>query len=240
MNSTEVTNSGEVSDGMNELKKEFSFDPSLPERNKLLLYIYLFFKRAIDIIASLLGLFLLSPVFLAIAIAIKADDGGKVFYSHKRIGMKGKPIKILKYRSMIENAENLAQNLTPEQLKQYEAEYKVDNDPRITRVGAFLRKSSLDELPQLLNILLGTLTIVGPRPVVERELLMYGNAKNKFLSVKPGLTGYWQAYARNTVTYANGERQKMELYYIDHRSLWFDIKIFFKTIISVIKRTGAS
>ncbi len=237
MNQTEVKSSGAESE---EVEIKYDFDPRLPKKNKVLLYIYLFVKRLIDVVASLLGLILLSPVFLAIAIAIKADDGGRVFYSHERIGMKGKPIKIFKYRSMVKNADRLAEKLTPEQLKQYETEYKVDDDPRITRVGAFLRKSSLDELPQLLNILFGTLSIVGPRPVVERELKMYGDAKDKFLSVKPGLTGYWQAYARNTVTYTNGERQKMELYYVDNRSLWFDIKIFFKTIVSVLKRTGAS
>ena len=238
MNLTEVKSSGQAQ-GQTE-KVSFDFCPDLPKRNKFLMRIYLFVKRTVDIIASILGLILLSPVFLAIAIAIKADDGGKVFYSHKRIGKNGKQIKIFKYRSMVKNADRLADNLTPEQLKQYETEYKVDDDPRITRVGSFLRKSSLDELPQLLNILFGTLSIVGPRPVVERELLMYGKAKDKFLSVKPGLTGYWQAYARNTVSYTNGERQKMELYYVEHCSLWFDIKIFFKTIVSVIRRTGAS
>ena len=238
MNLTEVKSSGQAQ-GQTE-KVSFDFCPDIPKRNKFLMGIYLFVKRTVDIIASILGLILLSPVFLAIAIAIKADDGGKVFYSHKRIGKNGKQIKIFKYRSMVKNADRLADNLTPEQLKQYETEYKVDDDPRITRVGSFLRKSSLDELPQLLNILFGTLSIVGPRPVVERELLMYGKAKDKFLSVKPGLTGYWQAYARNTVSYTNGERQKMELYYVEHCSLWFDIKIFFKTIVSVIRRTGAS
>lgn len=240
MNSTEVKSSGIVQEGGIPVDTEFDFDPTLPKRNKFLLHTYLFFKRFFDIIASALGLVLLSPIFLAIAIAIKLDDGGRVFYSHERIGMNGKPIKIFKYRSMIRDADRLSEQLTPEQLKQYETEYKVDNDPRITRVGVFLRKSSLDELPQLLNILLGTLTIVGPRPVVERELLMYGRAKDKFLSVKPGLTGYWQAYARNNITYIDGERQKMELYYIDNRSFWFDVKIFFKTFVSVIKRTGAS
>ena len=239
MNSTEVKNSV-VTDDTQPDAVRYDFDANIPKKNKLLLYIYLFIKRTVDIVASLLGLILLSPVFLAIAIAIKADDGGKIFYSHKRIGKNGKPIKIFKYRSMVKNADRLAEKLTPEQLKQYETEYKVDDDPRITRVGSFLRKSSLDELPQLLNILFGSLSIVGPRPVVERELLMYGKAKDKFLSVKPGLTGYWQAYARNTVSYTNGERQNMELYYVDHCSLWFDIKIFFKTIISVVKRTGAS
>ncbi|MBQ3100067.1 MAG: sugar transferase [Clostridia bacterium] len=238
MNLTEVKSSGQTQDQTE--NPVWDFNPDLPKRNKFLMGVYLFLKRTVDIIASFLGLILLSPVFLAIAIAIKADDGGKVFYSHKRIGKNGKQIKIFKYRSMVKNADRLAENLTPEQLKQYETEYKVDDDPRITRVGSFLRKSSLDELPQLLNILFGTLSIVGPRPVVERELLMYGKAKDKFLSVKPGLTGYWQAYARNTVSYTNGERQKMELYYVDHCSLWFDIKIFFKTIVSVIRRTGAS
>ncbi len=201
--------------------------------------LYYFIKRLLDIVISFVALILLSPVFLGIATAIKIDDGGKVFYVHNRVGMNGKNVGIFKYRSMMENADKIENILSPEQLEEYFREYKIDNDPRITRVGNFLRKSSLDELPQLLNILLGQLSIVGPRPVMKDELVHYGNDVDKLLSVKPGLTGYWQAYARNNVTYESGERQRMELYYVDNQSLWFDIKIFFKTFVSVIKRDGA-
>ncbi len=200
---------------------------------------YYFVKRVLDIVISFFALILLSPVFLAIAIAIKIDDGGKVFYIHNRVGMNGKKVGIFKYRSMMENADKIENILSPEQLEEYFKEYKIDNDPRITKVGNFLRKSSLDELPQLLNILLGQLSIVGPRPIMEDELIHYGDDVDKLLSVKPGLTGYWQAYARNNVTYESGERQRMELYYVDNQSMWFDVKIFFKTFVSVIKRDGA-
>jgi len=199
---------------------------------------YLFVKRAVDIVGSLLGLIVLSPLFLIIAIAIKIDDKGSAFYSHKRVGQFGKEVYIHKFRSMKTDADNLEEMLTPEELEIFMSEFKLENDPRITKVGNFLRKTSLDELPQLLNILKGDLTLIGPRPIVEEELEHYGEDVDKLLSVKPGLTGYWQAYARNDAIYATGERQKMELHYVDNRSLIFDIKIFFMTFISVFKKTG--
>lgn len=201
--------------------------------------VYGFFKRLTDILLSGLLLLVIWPVFLIIAIAIKCDDGGKVFYRHKRVGRGGKTLYIHKFRSMKKNADQLAGQLTPEQLHQYYTEFKIDNDPRITKVGNFLRKTSLDELPQILDIFTGKLSIIGPRPLVETETQKYYGKREALLSVKPGLTGYWQAYARNDVGYADGRRQEMELYYVGHRSLWLDIKIFFKTIGSVLKRKGA-
>lgn len=201
--------------------------------------LYFGIKRATDIILSLIGLILLSPVFLIISILVNADDGGSPFYGHERVGKYGKKIKVYKFRSMRKDAGDLETLLTPEQLKQYKREFKIDNDPRITKVGNFLRKTSLDELPQLLNILKGDISIIGPRPIVEKETKIYGDDIAKLLSVKPGLTGYWQAYARNNATYESGERQKMEMYYVDHFGLWMDIKIFFKTIISVVHQEGA-
>ena len=129
--------------------------------------------------------------------------------------------------------------LTPKQLRQFYTEYKVDNDPRITKIGKFIRKTSLDELPQLFNVLDGDMTLIGPRPIVQGEVVHYKKKLKKLLSVTPGLTGYWQAYARNKATYKDGLRQSMELYYIDNRSLRLDVKIFLKTIISVIKQEGA-
>ena len=123
---------------------------------------------------------------------------------------------------------------------QYQKEFKIDNDPRITKMGKFLRVTSLDELPQLWDIFVGKLSVVGPRPLVKNEIeLYYSDSKELFLSCKPGLTGYWQAYARNDATYESGERQKMELYYVNNRSLWLDIKILFKTVFSVLSRKGA-
>ena len=194
-------------------------------------------KRIMDVILSSIALIVLFPVFLLIGIAIKLDSRGSVFFAHKRIGKDGKPIYIYKFRTMLPNAEEMIQNFNEEQMKEFKENYKLKNDPRITKVGKFLRKASLDELPQIVNILKGDLSIIGPRPVIEEELELYANRKYKFLSVTPGLTGYWQANGRSTTTYE--ERISMELYYIDNRCLWLDIKLFFKTFISVIKRDGA-
>lgn len=138
---------------------------------------------------------------------------------------------------MVSNAEELIAHFTPEQRREYEENFKLENDPRITKIGNFLRKSSLDELPQLLNILNGTLSIVGPRPVVPAELEKYGSMQDKFLSAKPGLTGYWQANGRSETTY--DERIEMELYYVDNCSFWLDLKIIFKTVAVVLTAKGA-
>lgn len=202
-------------------------------------YIYLFIKRTLDIVISLISLIILSPVFLIISIAIIIDDWGSPFYVHTRVGQNGKRISVYKFRSMRKNTDDLERLLSSEQLAQYQKEFKVNNDPRITKVGGVLRTTSLDELPQLINILKGDMSIVGPRPIVEKETKIYGEDIAKFLSVKPGLTGYWQAYARNKATYESGKRQKMEMYYVDNQSLWFDFKILVKTVESVIKRNGA-
>lgn len=201
--------------------------------------IYLIIKRMFDIILSVIGLIVLSPIFLVVIICIISEDGGNPFYGHVRIGKNGKKIRIYKFRSMKNIDVDIEKILTPEQLLQYRTEFKIDNDPRITKVGNFLRKSSLDELPQLINILKGDISIVGPRPIVEKEIKIYGKDTAKLLSVQPGLTGYWQAYARNNATYESGERQRMEMYYVEHQSLWLDIKIIFKTFGSVLKGSGA-
>lgn len=145
-----------------------------------------------------------------------------------------------KFRSMKETKQDLKDLLTKEQYEEYLKEYKLDNDPRITKIGNILRKTSLDELPQLLNILKGEMSFVGPRPIIEEEFINYSSQeKEKLLSVKPGLTGYWQAYARNNATYQTGKRQEMELYYIDNASLLLDIRILVKTVHTVLTREGA-
>ena len=202
--------------------------------------IFFFIKRCIDIILSLLGLIILSPVFLLIAILIKKEDHGNVFYKHKRIGHMNKDIYIYKFRSMTnkyKTFDEFYQTLSIEQKQEWDENFKLENDPRITKIGNFLRKTSLDELPQIINILKGDMSVIGPRPVVNDEIEKYGNQKAKFLSVKPGLTGYWAANGRSATTYE--DRIKLELYYIDHCSLLLDIKIFFKTILSVLKKEGA-
>ena len=202
--------------------------------------IFFFIKRCIDIILSLLGLIILSPVFLLIAILIKKEDHGNVFYKHKRIGHMNKDIYIYKFRSMTnkyKTFDEFYQTLSDEQKQEWDENFKLENDPRITKIGNFLRKTSLDELPQIINILKGDMSVIGPRPVVNDEIEKYGNQKAKFLSVKPGLTGYLAANGRSATTYE--DRIKLELYYIDHCSLLLDIKIFFKTILSVLKKEGA-
>ena len=206
-------------------------------KTKISKKVYIKIKRVIDVILASVALILLSPLFAIIAIAIKIDSKGPVFFAHKRIGKNGKIIKLYKFRSMVINAEELIKSFTPEQMKEYKENYKLTNDPRITKVGKFLRKTSLDELPQLINIINGDLSIIGPRPVVADELEKYGVNKDKFLSVTPGLTGYWAANGRSNTTYE--QRMKMELYYIDNLSLKMDIKVFFKTILSVLKKEGA-
>ena len=198
---------------------------------------YKYVKRALDVIISCISLVILSPVFLIIAVLIKAESKGPVFFAHTRIGKNGKEIKILKFRTMVENAENLIKDFTPEQMKEFKENFKLKNDPRITNMGKFLRKTSLDELPQLINIIRGELSLIGPRPIVARELEKYENNKEKFLSVTPGLTGYWAANGRSNTTYE--QRMIMELYYIDNISWKLDLKIFFRTILSVLKKEGA-
>lgn len=194
-------------------------------------------KRFIDIIIGTIGLIICIPIFIIIGIAIKIDSKGPVFFKHKRIGKHGKKLEIYKFRTMIENAEEAMKNFTEEQKKEFAENFKLENDPRVTRVGKILRKTSLDELPQIINILKGEMSIIGPRPVVRSELEKYGSNQDKFLSVAPGLTGNWAANGRSDVSYE--ERMALELDYIENRNLILDMKIFFKTILSVLKGRGA-
>lgn len=208
--------------------------------NKKILYRAI--KRMIDIIGAIVGIIFLIPTTIAVCLArkISKEDKGPLFYEQLRYGKNGKIFRLYKYRSMCIGAdeklkEYLANN--EEARKEFKKTHKLQNDPRITQIGNFLRKTSLDELPQVINILKGEMSFVGPRPVVEKEVEDYGKNKDKFLSVKPGLTGYWQVNGRSSTTYE--ERMKMELYYVDNCSLWLDIKIFFKTFIAVFKKEGA-
>lgn len=198
---------------------------------------YLFLKRFLDILISIVLLMITIPVFFIIAIVIKLEDNGPIFYKHKRVGKNGKEIYLYKFRSMVVNAEDKMKEFTKEQKEEFEKFYKLTNDPRITKIGNVLRKSSLDELPQLLNILKGDMSIIGPRPVVEKELNKFGDGKILLLSVKPGLTGLWACSGRSDTTYE--ERVQKELYYVENYSMKLDIKCFFKTFLSVVKRTGA-
>ena len=157
-------------------------------------------KRLFDIIVSFLGLLILSPLFLLLTILIKCDSKGPVFFIQKRVGRNGKKFGIFKFRTMRINAEELIASFTPEQLKEWKENFKLKNDPRITRVGKFLRNTSLDELPQLINIFIGNMSLVGPRPIVEEELEWYGEKKSVLLSVRPGRTGWWATNGRSEVS----------------------------------------
>lgn len=201
---------------------------------------YLFFKRAFDLVFSGLFLLIFSWLYLILALVVKCSDGGPVFFRHKRVGKNGKTIYLPKFRSMVKNADQVEFTLTKEQREQYKKEYKMDNDPRITKVGKFLRKTSLDELPNLISVFKGDISLIGPRPLMESEIdEKYGKDKQKLLSVRPGMIGWWAANGRSNCTYESGERQKLELYYVDHRSVLLDLKIIFKTIGGVLKRDGA-
>ena len=199
--------------------------------------IYVFIKRLFDFFMSLFSLIILSPLLLILAFLVKVTSKGPVFYKHRRIGKKGKTFKLIKFRTMRYDTRPIEQQLTKEQLDQFYTEFKIDNDPRITAVGKFLRKTSLDELPQLFNILVGQMSLVGPRPILDIETEKYGLTRNVLLSVKPGLTSYWACHGRSNIDYQ--ERINMELYYIKHRSIWMDIKIILLTFIKVFKREGA-
>lgn len=213
--------------------------PFVP-RHGFLYGCYLFIKRTFDIIASGLFLLLFCWLYLILAIIVRCSDGGPAVYSHPRVGKHNRDIRVPKFRSMEVNADRLEDVLTPEEYAEYLKEYKLDNDPRVTKLGKKLRKLSLDELPNIWAVFTGKISVVGPRPLVRKELEdKYGKDAEKLVSVKPGLVGWWAVNGRSNTTYSSGERQKLELYYVDHCSLWLDIKILFKAVFSVFKRTGA-
>lgn len=199
--------------------------------------LYRIIKRTFDFTAAFVASVITIPIFLLIAIAIKLDSRGPVFFVHRRVGKKGNPLPLFKFRTMVADAEDMIKNFNPEQEKEWKEKFKLENDPRITKIGKFLRKTSLDELPQLYNILIGNLSFVGPRPVTEEEIEKYGSNKAKVLSVTPGLTGWWACNGRSNIAY--DERMKLELYYVDHASLSFDIKILFKTVGIIVTHEGA-
>lgn len=200
--------------------------------------VYCFTKRCVDLLLSLLVMPIYLILYVLVAVAVKFTDGGPVLYKSVRIGKDGTPFYMYKFRTMKINADRLEDFLTAEELEKYKKEYKLENDPRVTWIGKILRKTSADELPQILNVIKNEMSLIGPRPILDEETLLYGDDRSTLLSVKPGLTGYWQAYARNDVGYIDGRRQEMELYYIKNRSLKIDTKIFFATIKRVLSGKG--
>ncbi len=197
---------------------------------------YRFVKRAFDIVASILGLVLLSPVFLVTMAAIAAEDGFPVIYRQNRNGLNGKAFRMYKFRSMCRDAEELHQTLLEKNELDGPA-FKMKDDPRITKVGRFLRRTSIDELPQLVNILKGEMSVVGPRPLPTYETAQCTPYQNQRLNIKPGLTCYWQCSGRNDIPFE--EWMELDLKYIREAGVWTDLKIICRTFLSVFKGNGA-
>lgn len=240
--STAVLGIDTPADGLSDLAQadiSTSDIQELPVAGRKKNYLYLFIKRVFDLTCSIIALILLSPVFLVVAILIKREDGGPVIHRRVCVGKNGQ-YNMLKFRTMVTDADNLEKYLTSEQIIEYRKKVKLDDDPRLTRIGKTLRKFSIDELPQLINVLRNDMSIVGPRPVTEDEILFYPpHDLSELLQVKPGITGYWQTSGRSNCTYETGERQKLEMYYVRNRSIWIDLKILFKTVGVVLSRKGA-
>lgn len=191
---------------------------------------YRFVKRTFDVCfsAGVLAVLLIPGVALGAAISLESP-GGPLF-RQRRIGKDGKEIRIFKFRSMYADAhDNPEKYLSEAQMAQWTREQKVDNDPRVTRIGKFIRKTSLDEVPQFINVLVGDMSVIGPRPVTEAETYEFGEFRNEVLSVRPGITGWWQVTDRNDATWENGRRQELELWYVHNASLAVDAKVFFDT-----------
>ena len=200
------------------------------------------YKRIFDVLFSLLIIVVLSPLFLIIALVIKViSPDGPVFFRHKRIGLRGKEFNCYKFRTMLPNAEDALNKMFSKNeslKKEFEKDFKLKKDPRIIPfVGNFLRKTSLDELPQFINTLKGDMSIVGPRPIVRSEKEKYGRNIFKFLSVKPGITGLWQVSGRNNLSYE--QRVNLDVQYVDKHNWLMDLKIIFKTFVVVLTKDGS-
>lgn len=195
-------------------------------------------KRAFDVAFSLVAVAVLLIPSIALCVAIRVDSPGWPIYRQQRVGYRGRPLRILKLRTMVADSDDVGKHLGPEQLIQWHSERKVDGDPRVTRVGGFLRRTSLDEIPQFLNVLAGQMSVVGPRPVVPDELAAYGPDAAELLSVKPGITGWWQVRARNEAAYKDGSRQELELYYVRNASPALDARVFFETFRAMLGGKG--
>lgn len=196
-------------------------------------------KRLLDMLAAALALLLAAPVMVLVALAVKLD-GGPLLFGHMRVGHNGTLFPCWKFRTMVPNAEAKLKEVLardPERAEEWRQTLKLKNDPRVTAIGGFLRRSSLDELPQLFNVLFGHMSLIGPRPVTKGELERYGDAQDYYLSVRPGITGLWQVMGRNDTSY--GQRVQLDAWYVRNWSLWHDIIILFKTVPAVLRRSGA-
>ncbi|MCU1291578.1 MAG: wcaJ 2, partial [Bryobacterales bacterium] len=198
-------------------------------------------KRGLDIVLSTVLLTLLLPVFLFLCVAIKLTSGGSIFYGQKRYGRNGELFRAFKFRTMVQNADQVLVDhlrLHPEHLLEWQRDHKLKEDPRVTPVGKWLRRYSLDELPQLWNVLTGNMSLVGPRPIVHDEIRKYGNnGYDLYTRVLPGITGLWQVSGRNNTTY--GERVAYDEYYVRNWSIWLDAYILARTVKTVLMAEGA-
>ena len=197
-------------------------------------------KRIFDIVCTVCGGILISPLLLAVFVWVKLDSPGPAFFKHRRVGKDGKEFNCYKFRSMvIDSKEQLEKLLAtdPKAKEEWERDFKLKNDPRITKSGAFLRKTSLDELPQLLNVLKGEMSLVGPRPIVQKEVPKYGQYIKEYYMVLPGITGLWQASGRSDIDYP--ERVAMDRWYVHNWSIWLDIILIWRTLFAVIHGRGA-
>jgi undecaprenyl-phosphate galactose phosphotransferase len=208
-------------------------------RNNLARWVPATMKRLFDLVAASLGIVLISPLLLWIILRIRAD-GGPAIFKHKRIGQGGQSFACYKFRSMVMNSQQVLQELLardPQARAEWEKDFKLKDDPRVTSIGAFLRKTSLDELPQLFNVLKGEMSLVGPRPIIEAEVERYGDGARFYFEAKPGITGLWQVSGRSDIDYPR--RVMLDTWYVQNWSLWHDIVILFKTIRVVAGREGA-
>ncbi len=198
---------------------------------------YSFIKRFADIVFSLTFMIVFSWLYVILYLIVKLTSKGPALFGHERIGKNGKKFKMWKFRSMRVDNRPLEEIFNKEQLEEYNRDFKVTNDPRITKVGKFLRKTSLDELPQIWNVFIGQMSFVGFRPIIDDEYERYGENKELLTKCKPGITGYWASHGRSLIAYE--DRIKMELYYSCKFSLWLDLRIMFHTFIGVLKKEGA-
>ena len=220
------------------LSVDRSFPAAIPATKKIdrLASAYDVSKRVIDIMVAGSAIVVFSPVLIALALAIRATSRGPALFRQRRLGRDGVQFWCYKFRTMVVNAEQLLA-ADPTLQDRFRETYKIKDDPRTTPLGAWLRKTSLDELPQLFNILAGTMSLIGPRPIVPPERSKYRECADKLLSVKPGLGGYWQVYGRSDTTY--DQRVGMDMTYIDRRSLCLDLKLILLTALVALKRQGA-
>ena len=188
--------------------------------------IYSILKRVIDVVGALFGLIILSPILIIVGILIKLESKGPIIFAQKRVGLNGKEFKMYKFRSMVANAEEIKEKLK-EKNEMSGPMFKMKNDPRITKVGKFIRKTSIDEVPQLINVLKGDMSLVGPRPSLPNEVKEFESWMLKRLDVKPGITCYWQVMGRNNIDFENW--MKLDVKYVKERNFWLDIKLIFKT-----------